>query len=373
MSIDRTRPHNLPRLPPKDAELETRAVLKKTVAARAALAELRATALLLPSQAVLLRTMGLSEAKMSSEIENIVTTNDALFRALVDDGKSADSATREVFAYQRALWRGFEVVKREGRPITTPLMEELVALIKGAAIGVRRTPGTRLMKPSGEVIYTPPEGEPLLRELLSNLTQFIHEAEDLDPLVRMAVMHYQFEAIHPFSDGNGRTGRILNILFLVEQDLLDLPLLYLSSYVMAHKARYYDGLRAVTEEGKWEAWILYLLDGVEVTAHQTLRRIRGILALMEETRAAVQAKLPAVYSKDLVELLFRAPYTKVSFVEEAGIAKRVTATSYLRELAAAGFLVEEKHGRELYFLNQPFWDLLARSDLRPEAPDAATG
>ncbi len=359
MSFDRHRPHALPLLPPPGVDLETKAVLKKTTAARTALVELKATAKLLPNQGVLLQTIGLQEAQLSSEIENIVTTHDALYRAFADDGRSADPATKEVLAYQRALWAGYRVVKEEGRPITPPLMEELVALIKGSAIGVRRVPGTKLARPDdGEVIYTPPEGEPLLRDLLANLVAFIHEAEELDPLVRLAVMHYQFEAIHPFLDGNGRTGRILNILFLVEQGLLDIPVLYLSRYILENKRGYYGGLQAVTEHGAWEAWILYMLDAVEHMARLTLERIQAILDLMDETRRQVKDALPKLYSKDLVELLFRLPYTKVSFIEEAGLAKRVTAATWLRALADIGVLREEKLGRELYFLNFRFWDLL---------------
>lgn len=365
-NFDPQRPHNaLPLLPPV-VDLETKAVLKKVVSARTAVAELKAMASHLPNQAVLLQTIGLVEAKMSSEIENIVTTNDVLYRALLDDGRTTDPATKEVLAYQRAMWRGFEVVKAEGRPIAPPLMEELVSLIKGSSLGVRRLPGTRLARGDGSVIYTPPDGEPLLRSLLANVADFIHDERlDLDPLIRLAVMHYQFEAIHPFSDGNGRTGRILNILYLVEQGLLDIPVLYLSGYILANKAGYYGGLQRVTVEGAWEPWILYMLDAIEQTARDTLERIRAILALMEEVRLKVQQQRPKLYSKDLVELLFRAPYTKVAFLEEARLARRVTATQYLRELVDLGLLEEHKLGRELYFLNIPFWLLLSgqRSDM----------
>ncbi len=365
-SFDPQRPHNtLPMLPPKGGdglplELETKAVLKRLIGARTALAALKALGTRLPSQAVLLQTIGLVEAKMSSEIENIVTTNDELFRALVDDGRTTDPATKEVLAYQRALWRGYDIVATEQRPIAPPLMEELVALIKGVHLGLRRTPGTRLARSDGSVIYTPPDGEDLLRDLLGNLAGFIHDdVTDLDPLVRLAVMHYQFEAIHPFSDGNGRTGRILNILYLVEQGLIDIPVLYLSGYILEHKAAYYGGLQAITEDGAWEAWILYILDAVEQTAHTTMQRMNAILELMERVRVQVKTERPKLYSKDLVELLFRAPYTKVSFVEEAEQIGRVTATKTLRELVGLGLLAEHKIGRELYFLNVPFWGLLS--------------
>ena len=316
---------------------------------------------------MLLQTLGLVEARLSSEIENIVTTHDVLYRALLDDGRSTDAPTKEVLAYQKALWHGFDVVSREGRPIAPPLMEELVALIKGTNLGVRRLPGTRLARPDGSVIYTPPHGEPLLRQLLANLAGFLHDDSlDLDPLTRLAVMHYQFEAIHPFTDGNGRTGRILNILYLVEQGLLDVPVLYLSGYILEHKAGYYEGLQRVTVEGAWEPWILYILNAIEQTARQTLARIRAILDLIEQVRIRVQQHQPRVYSKDLVELIFRAPYTKVSFLEEAGLAQRVTATKYLRALVSLGVLEEHRIGKELYFLNLPFSRLLSGGE--PPSP-----
>ncbi|HJW74580.1 MAG TPA: Fic family protein [Thermoleophilia bacterium] len=358
MTFHRDRPHNaLPKLPPK-AELETKRVLKKLIGARTALAELKETGKLLPNQAVLIQTIGLQEAKLSSEIENVVTTHDALFRALADATKPTDPATKEVLAYKDALWRGYHVVKVERRPLSTPLFEELVGTIKGAAIGVRKVPGTKLANTAGEVIYTPPEGEPRLRELLANLEKFIHADDELDPLVRLAVMHYQFEAIHPFSDGNGRTGRILNILFLVEKGLLDIPVLYLSRYILEHKTDYYRGLRAVTEEGAWERWVLYMLDAVESMARLTRERMLAILELLEQTRALVQEQLPKIYSKDLVEALFRYPYTKISFLEQAKLGNRITVTRYLRELVRIGVLEQSKVGRDLYFLNKPFWRLL---------------
>ncbi len=359
--FDPQRPHNaLAKLPPASL-LETRAVLKKVTGARTMLAELKATAKRLPSQAVLLQTIGLNEAKVSSEIENIVTTNDALYRAFVDDGRGTDHATKEVLAYQRAMWRGFEIVKHNGRPISPPLMEELVSLVKGAQLTVRRVPGTRLARPDGSIIYTPPEGEELLRTLLANLADFIHDDSDaLDPLVRLAVMHYQFEAIHPFSDGNGRTGRILNLLYLVEQGLLDVPVLYLSRYILTHKSDYYGGLRAVTERDAWEPWVLFMLDAIEHTATETIAHIHAILELMEQVRARVQTERPKLYSKDLIEVIFRAPYTKVSNLTDAGLAQRVTATSHLRALVELGIMEEHKPAKDLYFLNIPFLSLLAR-------------
>lgn len=358
MSFDRTRPHNaLPKLPPK-VELESRRVLKMLIGARTALAELKEAGKLLPNQAVLIQTIGLQEAKLSSEIENVVTTHDALFRALADAAKATDPATKEVLAYKDALWRGYHVVKVEGRPLSTPLFEELVGIIKGTHIGVRKLPGTKLANSNGEVIYSPPEGERLLRELLANLERFIHKDDELDPLVRLAVMHYQFEAIHPFADGNGRTGRILNLLFLVEKGLLDLPVLYLSRYILEHKAGYYRGLRAVTETGAWEEWILYMLEAIEHMATLTRERMIAIRDLMEATRQQVQRELPKVYSWELVAALFRLPYTKIAFLEEAGVGNRKTASKHLRQLVDIGILEEVGRAKDLYFLNKPFAHLL---------------
>ena len=358
----RDLPYNdLPALPPQ-AELETRAVLKRAVAAHRALADLRGMAARIPNQGILINGIVLQEARLSSEIENIVTTNDELFRAAADPGGKADPATKEVLRYREALWAGFQQLK--DRPLTTNLFIELARVIKGVQLDVRAGPGTRLVNPStGAVIYTPPEGQALIRDKLANLERFLYPdpPDDLDPLVRMAVMHYQFEAIHPFTDGNGRTGRILNILWLVEQRLLDIPVLYLSRYILANKSAYYQGLRSVTEEGAWEAWLLYMLDAVEQTARETCDRVRRILDLMESTRQRVQQGAPRVYSKDLVELIFRHPYCKIQFLLEAGLAKRQTASTYLRTLSDLGLLKPLKIGREVYYVNEPLFAELVRA------------
>jgi len=231
MPFDPQTPYNdLPLLPPP-GELETRAVLKKAIAANKALAELKGAGELIPDQSLLIQAIGLQEAKLSSEIENIVTTNDELYRAFADQGQRTNPHTKEVLRYKDALWHGFKMIKEENRPLTTRLFEELFQIIKETTAGVRRMPGTKLANPFGEVIYTPPEGEGIIRDKLANLERFIYDDSDLDPLIKLAVMHYQFEAIHPFTDGNGRTGRIINILYLVEVGLLDIPVLYLSRYI----------------------------------------------------------------------------------------------------------------------------------------------
>lgn len=358
MYFDRDHPFNdLPLVPPP-VELETRAVLKRAIGARIALADLKGAGRLIPNQAILLQNLGLQEARFSSEIENVVTTSDQLYRALAADAKVTDPATREVLAYGRAMTRGAELV-RAGRPLSTRLFEELASTILDRETSVRRVPGTKLATPAGEIIYTPPDDERRLRDLLGNLERFVHADDELDPLVRMAVMHYQFEAIHPFTDGNGRTGRIVNILFLVERGLLDTPVLYLSRFILERKTEYYRGLRAVTEEGRWEEWILYMLEAVEATARHTEGRVRAIRSLMNETVKRLRTERPKLYSRELVETIFRHPYSKIRFLEEAGLGTRQTASKYLQALVELGVLKEVRVGREAYFLNEPLMRALA--------------
>ena len=358
MPFERNQPYNdLPLLPPT-AELETRAVLKQAIAANRVLANLRGLAGQIPNQAVLISSIVLQEARLSSEIENIVTTDDELYRADADGvGGKTDAHTKEVLRYREALHHGFLALKK--RPLTTNLFVEIVQLIKQSALQVRAIPGVVLKNDAGDVVYTPPAGEAVIRDKLTNLEQFIHAEDGLDPLVKMAVMHYQFEAIHPFPDGNGRTGRILNLLFLVDKGLLDIPVLFLSRYIIANKVGYYEGLRGVTERQDWEAWLLYMLRAVESTAQQTFDQVTRIRALMEQVREKVQREAPGVYSKDLVELVFRQPYTKIQFVVDAGIAKRQTASAYLQTLTALGVLREDKRGREKYYVNEALFAELA--------------
>ena len=349
MAFNRSEPYNdLPLLPP-GVELESRAVLKQAIAANRVLANLRGLAAKIPNQGMLINSIVLQEARLSSEIENIVTTNDELYRAAADADGKTDPHTKEVLRYRQALYRGFQALKE--RPLNTNLFIEIVRLIKQVDLGIRAVPGTALKNDLGEVIYTPPEGESRIRDLLGNLEQFIHAEDDLDPLVKMAVLHYQFEAIHPFPDGNGRSGRILNLLFLVEKGLLDIPVLFLSRYIIGNRMDYYRGLRQVTEEQDWESWILFMLRAVESTAQQTFDQVTRILDLMESVRERVQREEPGIYSKDLIELIFREPYTKIQFVVDLGLAKRQTASSYLQALAGRGILREQKIGREKYYIN----------------------
>jgi Fic family protein len=353
-------PYNtLPPLPPK-LDLETKAILKKAIAARAALAELKGLGETIPNQALLVNSLILQEAKASSEIENIITTSDALFQAFTAKTKQIDSATKEVLCYREALWKGYNILK--SRPVlATNLFIELVQTIKEHSGGIRKMPGTAVASSTtGKVIYTPPEGEAVIREKLKDLEDFIHAKDTLDPLIKLALVHYQFEAIHPFSDGNGRTGRIINILFLVLKGLLNLPVLYLSKSIIERKTDYYRHLRQVTEKGLWEPWILFTLTAIEDTAVFTRERILAIRALMTETMEKARRTLPArVYSKELVETIFRQPYTKGQFLVDGGIAQRKTAAEYLKELEKIGVLKAMKVGKETLYLNAALYDLLS--------------
>jgi Fic family protein len=373
---DPLKPYNdLPLLPPA-SDIETKAVLKACVGARAALAELRTAGQLIPDQRVLIHIIPLLEARGSSEIENIVTTNDALFRqASLEDG-SADPATKEALRYRAALFQGFEAIQQ--RPITTATAVEICRMLKGVGLDIRATPGTTLTNShTGEVIYTPPEGSDHLRSLLANWERFLNEPTDLDPVVRMAMLHYQFEAIHPFVDGNGRTGRVLNILCLVQDKLLDLPTLYLSRHILKTRGDYYRLLGQVTAKGDWQPWVLYMLTAVEQTAIWTMLKIRAIRQLMDQATELMRTQAPKIYSRELVELMFTKPYCRIGDVVERGIAKRESASKYLKEIASLGMLIEEKSGRDKVYLHQTYMDLLSSDEHSvkpyPTAPgDAAT-
>ncbi len=350
------RPYaDLPILPPT-ADLETKVVLKQCVEARAALAELKQAVELIPNPAMLINTLPVLEARASSEIERIVTTADQLFRHMSAE-KAADPATKEALRYRHALLDGFNSLRE--RPLGTRTAKVVCTRIKGVEMKVRRGPGTALAdQATGEVIYSPPEGEPQLRALLANWERFLHHAHDLDPIVRMAVGHYQFEAIHPFTDGNGRTGRILNSLFIVEQGLLSLPVLYLSRYIIANRRDYYRLLLAVTSDGAWRPWLLFVLAGVAETAAWTTAKVGAIRRLAAETGAFVRSALPAIYSHELVDVLFEQPYCRIANIVEAGIVGRQAASRYLKALASAGVLEEKALGREKLFLHSRLLTLL---------------
>lgn len=360
MSFNRNKPYNdLPDLPPK-TDVETNTILKMAIRANKAMAELRISGQLIPNQSILIQALNLSEAKISSEIENIVTTNDELYRAFADGSTNIDPQTKEVLYYKDALWHGYDALTKKKRLLSTPLFIELVQFLKNSTQSIRKIPGTKLVNPAGEVMYTPPEGEENIRQKLSGLEKFIHVETTLDPLIQMAMIHYQFEAIHPFSDGNGRTGRIINVLFLIEKGLLDIPVLYLSRYIISNKTAYYSGLRKVTEENAWESWILFILEGLEKTAIATREKIVAIHRHILETADTVRSKLPRIYSKDLIEVLFRSPYCKIKFLEDANIAKRQTASVYLQQLEEIGILHSMKSGREIYYINDSFLRILTK-------------
>ena len=315
-SFDRKKPYNeLPFLPPQK-DLETKEVLLKTISASRALAQLNGALINLPNPSLFIDTIHLLEAKASSEIENIITTNDDLYQSVVADRKIENSATKEVLSYKEALWLGLD--RLESKPfITTNLCIEIVQCIKQNSAGIRVAPGTTLSNTLGEIIYTPPTGDTIIREKLSNLEKFINEDNSLDPLIKLALLHYQFEAIHPFSDGNGRTGRILLLLYLKLEKLLDTPALYLSEYIIQNKPEYYKRLQGITENEDWESFILYMLDMVESTAIKDIERLEKILELIEKSAETIKASLPKVYSKDLIEVLFKLPYTKRQFLIDA--------------------------------------------------------
>lgn len=357
MPFNSSNPYNeLPLLPPQ-ANIETHSILKACIQARAALGELKIAGDLIPNQCVLINTIPLLEAQASSEIENIVTTTDRLFRYADNSAIGADSATKEALRYRTALYDGYQYLAT--KPLTTSTAVEVCRTIKGIDLDIRKSPGTTLLNDAtGEVIYTPPEGESLLRDKLSNWEKFIHEHEDIDPLVRMAIMHYQFEAIHPFIDGNGRTGRVLNLLYLVEKGLLNMPILYLSRYIIKHKASYYRLLNKVTSEQEWEEWILFMLNAVFETAKSTTEKIFAIRSLLEKTAEKIRIGLPQIYTRELAELIFIQPYCRIHHVVDANLAKRQTASIYLKKLTKLGILEEVKFGRESLFINPSFLKLL---------------
>ena len=366
MAFDPRQPYNqLPLLPPA-ADIESKPLLKACIEARAALAELKSVGALIPNQSVLINTIPLLEAQASNEIENIVTTTDALFRYAQLEGDATDPATKEALRYRGALNQGFQELRQ--RPLSTNLAVRICSHIKNVDMQVRRGSGTALCNAAtGAVIYTPPEGEALLREKLANWEHFIHQRTDIDPLIRMAVAHYQFEAIHPFTDGNGHTGRILNLLMLVEQGLLDLPVLYLSRYILREKTAYYQGLASVTTDAAWQDWVGFMLAAVTDTAAWTTHKIRAIRDLHQHAVALVRDHAPKIYSHELVDLLFVQPYCRIQNVVESGIAKRQTASVYLKQLVDLGMLRELKIGREKLFVHPNFLHLLT-SESHPVRP-----
>jgi Fic family protein len=341
---------DLPLLPPK-VEINTIPILTQCIKASRALGELKGAGAMIPDQTILINAIPLQEAKLSSEIENIVTTHDELFYANLGGKSSFDPKAKEVLRYRTALKFGYDSL--QNTKLNVDLISKICGILLEDDIKIRGESDAVyiVQRSNNNVVYTPPFGGPSLMKTMKNLEEFLNNYEDIDPLIRLAVAHYQFEAIHPFRDGNGRTGRILNILFLIQNNLIEIPVLYLSRYIIQNKPDYYHLLRRVTEESAWEDWIIYMLKGIEETALWTTERIHAIYDLPEQTIQRCRKEIPDIYSKELIELIFKQPYCKIKFLVEANIAERQTASRYLQKLEKIGILVSEKRGRERIYKN----------------------
>lgn len=356
MSFDPNQPYNaLPLLPPDSKHLETITIYKKLSTAKAALAELKGRAPIIPNQKMLINTLVLQEAKDSSQIENIFTTNDELYKAFSAPATVASPAAKEVLKYREAVWSGFEKLRIE-KSFTVDLLVQTYREIKQAKDGIRED-NVRIGN-SVVTVYTPPDPGEILNHKINNWLDFANAANGLDPLIKIALLHYQFECVHPFSDGNGRTGRIMNALYLTKHGLLDLPILYLSHYILANKTRYYSLFTEVTKDQNWEAWILFILDAVEKTSILTLNKVNAIFDLLNQTREKVDKEAHEIYSYELVEMLFHQPYCKIAFIVDSGLVSRNTAGKYLSRLEEMGILKSEKSGKENLYLNVKLYDLL---------------
>ena len=346
---------------PYPEDLETKSILKQLPAAHAALAELKGIVQSIPNQIILLNALGIQEAKDSSSIENIITTHDDLYKANLDFEVSISPNVKEVQNYVAAMKRGFELVESQGL-LTNQTLLKIQETLEGNNAGFRKLPGTALKNAqTGAVIYLPPQDPAEIQELMTNLEQFVNDPElsDYDPLVKMAIIHYQFESIHPFYDGNGRTGRILNILYLILTGLQKLPILYLSNHIIQHKSDYYRLLQGVREKGDWESWISYMIRGVENTAKETIQLIEALKILMAEMKTLLQNNYK-FYSQELLNNLFAHPYTKIEFlVRDLGVS-RITAANYLNQLASDGVLRKERLGTGNYYVNERLFDLLRK-------------
>lgn len=358
--MSNTKPYIPPKLP-MALELETKPVLKKLASARSALAELKGVTGVVPNEGILINTLSLQEAKDSSAIENIVTTHDDLFRSDVLTNQFASLAAKEVHSYARALREGFQIVRQTGLITNNDILNIQETLEENRA-GFRKLPGTELKnEQTGETVYIPPQNHTEIIDFMRNLESFINDdnLSDVDPLIKMAIIHHQFETIHPFYDGNGRTGRIINILYLVQKNLLGTPVLYLSRYINQNKNEYYRLLQSTRTNGTWEEWILYVLEGVEQTSKQTISLIKAIKNLMLGHKNIIRKELPKIYSQDLLNSIFGHPYSKIAFIERDLRVSRITATRYLDELVRIGIMHKLRIGRYNYYLNQGLVGLLS--------------
>ncbi len=346
--------YTIPKLPPEGV-VETSKILKKAISANKVIAELKGVADTIPNQGILINTLALQESKDSSEIENIVTTHDELFKY----DKQNDlftPATKEVYRYNDALYHGYRAL--ETRPLVNGLLIEIVQIITKRDSGFRTIPGTSLKDEHGNIVYTPPQNISDINEQMKDLEKFINDSKtsDFDPLVKMAIIHHQFESIHPFFDGNGRTGRILNILYLISENILNIPILYLSRYITENKSEYYNLLQKVRDEGAWEEWILYMLEALEVTARRSISTIESIKSLMSEYKKILREKAPKMYSHELMNTIFSHPYTKIDILAKNLGVSRLTASKYLKKLAGLGLLKLEKHKNTNYYMNTKLVD-----------------
>jgi Fic family protein len=351
------------------SRFETSAILKKLASSSRKLAELKGVAASIPNQGILINTLGLQEAKDSSEVENIVTTHDELFKDDVLPASFTNSAAKEVLRYRQALRVGFDQVRANGL-LTSRHIIEIQSELERNNAGFRKLPGTALKDGAGHTIYTPPQNPDEIVALMSGLERFINEQSlfDADPLIKMALIHHQFESIHPFYDGNGRTGRIVNVLYLVKEGLLDSPVLYLSNHIVRNKPEYYRLLQTVREYDNWEDWVLYLLEAVEQTAGQTIATIHAIKSALYDYKQRIRASYK-FYSQDLINNLFMHPYTKIEFVQRDLQVSRLTATKYIDALVAGGFLQKQKVGRSNYYVNVALSAVVQGESKQPQDKD----
>ena len=350
--------YNIPSLP-LNFDIESKEILRQVNRANRALAELKGIAATIPNETILISTLTLQEAKDSSEIENIVTTQDDLYKAEIDIEKQLiTAATKEVLKYREALQRGFELVRKDSL-LTNSRIKDIQMHLEGNRAGFRSQAGTTLKNSKGEIVYIPPQSIDEIERSMANLETFINHPAmcEVDPLIKMAIIHHQFESIHPFYDGNGRTGRIINVLYLVINGLLDLPILYLSRYITQNKSQYYSLIQAIRDKGEnnaleWEEWILFILTGVEQTARDTIRLVRGISKLMQEYKQILRPLFGKNYKHELLNNLFYHPYTKIEFMQRDLMVQRKTASKYLNKMVDEGVLIVVKIGRENYYINQ---------------------
>ena len=355
--------YSIPTLP-LAFDVESKEILRQVNKANRALAELKGVATTIPNEAILINTLTLQEAKESSEIENIVTTQDDLYKAEIDVGKQLiTAATKEVLRYRETLQLGFQLVKEEAQ-LSNKIVKKIQMYLVGNQAGSRSQAGTMLKNGQGETVYTPPQSRDDIERAMANLEAFINRPEmcEIDPLIKMAIIHHQFESIHPFYDGNGRTGRIINVLYLVINRLLDLPILYLSRYITQNESQYYSLIQAIRDKGEensreWQEWILFILKGVEQTALDTTRLVQGISALMQRHKQTLRPLFGKNYRHELLNNLFYHPYTKIEFMQRDLMVQRKTAAKYLNVMVEAKVLVVVRIGRENYYINHALMDL----------------